>query len=152
MEASALALELPSSVGTSLLLVLTDNIITLSILHNPSCDPTYSCCGTPLDKIDFVINSRCRGAIRSVSTSLLPSYTIKGWASTPPQFINTPTVLTVGIPGLAVNSQQAMETIFTLDPNNLACNTADKFFLNGEFWWSAYGSTATKPNACCGTQ
>ena len=127
------------------------NTLTFTIASNGACDPSYGCCGVPLEKIEFVISANCRGAITTVSAGLLPSYTLQGWpGATPPQFASTTPVLVAKVPGLA-DKGQAYSTTLTLDPKNLACNTADKFLLNGEFWWSAYGSTATKVNGCCGT-
>ena len=130
----------------------SDNTVTFDITPNGACDRSYGCCDVPLDKIEFVISANCRGAISSVSAGLLPSYQNQSWFAVPSQFPADTWLLTSRIPGLLNKTgYQYLSTTLTLDPKNLACNTADKFLLNSEFWWAGFGSTATKSNACCGT-
>ena len=127
------------------------NTITFSFSPNTACDNTYGCCDAPLEKIEFVINSACRSSITSVSSGLQPSYQLQGWPGvTPAQYPDGTQLLTGKVTGLAANGQ-ATSTTLTLDPANLACNTADKFLLNGELWWASFGSSANKLNGCCGT-
>ena len=133
------------------------NTITFDITPNAACDPTYGCCGVALEKIEFVINERCRGAISAVSAGLLPSYQNSTWpGQTPPKYVSITPMLVAKLPGLAgrtpgsPDGTQVTTTTITLDPKNLACNTADKFLLDGAFWWAAYGST-DKVYGCCGT-
>ncbi len=123
-----------------------------AIVGRDTCDPSYGCCDVPIEKIEFAISSTCRSSIISVSAGLQPSYQLQGWPGvTPAQYPAGAQLLTGKVTELA-SKGQATSTTLTLDPTNLACNTADKFLLNGEFWWASFGSTATKPNGCCGTQ
>ncbi len=45
---------------------------------------------------------------------------------------------------------QANAVTFTLASKNPACTAAGTFLLNGKLWWAAYGSTASRLDACCG--
>ncbi len=81
---------------------------------------------------------------------------MQGWpSSTPAPFTSGEKVLTAKVNGLCPGSPAACTQVnsitLTLDPKNLACNTADKFLLNGEFWFAGFGSTPTK-GYCCGTE
>ena len=127
------------------------NTVTFTFSPNNACDNSYGCCNVPLEKVEFVISANCRGSIKSVSAGLQPSYQLQGWPGvTPAQYPAGTQLLTAKVTGLAVNGQ-ATSTTLTLDPANLACNTAEKFLLNGEFWWASFGSTAAKKDACCGS-
>ena len=128
----------------------SDNTITFTATANGACDNSYLCCDVPLDKIEFVISDNCRGAITTVSYGKLPSYQYQNWTQFPPKF-DAP-VLVAKVPGLFSNAGvQYLSTTITLDPKNLACNTAEKFLFKSVFWWAAFGSTPTKSNGCCGT-
>ncbi|GAX74584.1 hypothetical protein CEUSTIGMA_g2032.t1, partial [Chlamydomonas eustigma] len=149
--AYAWEVTLTSTPGTS--------VGTINIAPNPTCEIQYGCCAVNLEKVEFVLNPICRNTIVSqTGTSLLPSYSTQTWPGTPPPPYTQGELLTVGkftgmcppsSTGAACN--QSYQVTFNLNPSNSNCNTTDKFFLNGAFWWAAYGSTAGASNNCCGT-
>ncbi|GAX81206.1 hypothetical protein CEUSTIGMA_g8638.t1 [Chlamydomonas eustigma] len=131
------------------------NNITFTVVPNPSCNPSYSggstCCSSNLNKIEFVINANCRGAIASVVGSLLPSYQFQTWPGTPPPgFTTGESLLIAKVTGMDLGGVQSQQVTITLRPDAV-CSTPSKFLYNGEFWFAAYGTT-TRLDGCCGTE
>ncbi|GAX80549.1 hypothetical protein CEUSTIGMA_g7987.t1 [Chlamydomonas eustigma] len=138
------------------------NNFTLTISPNPTCDVALGCCSVNLEKVEFAINANCRNTIQYLSGTpvqpLLPSFTEQTWPGPAPMGYTNGEPLLVGkVTGLCPSGSQpgsCMEEVtvhLQLDAANTNCNTADKFFLNGQFWYAAYGSTPGSSNNCCGT-
>ncbi len=90
-----------------------------------------------------------------MSAGLLPSYGIQTWTATPSGYPRTG-VLVAKVTGLytGANRTQATSVVIALDPLNAACSTPDKFLLDGQFWYAAYGSSTVRStiNSCCATR
>jgi hypothetical protein len=131
------------------------NQVDMIIAKNPTCNPTWGCCNVNMEKVEFVINPLCRNTILKLEgTDKSPSYATNSWPSMPPPGYPG-TTATVGkvtglCPGSPGSCPQALRIQITLDPDNVNCNTPEKFFYMGKFWFAAFGSTPGNENGCCG--
>eukprot|EP00955_Chlamydomonas_euryale_P040220 351626-Chlamydomonas_euryale.AAC.1 len=147
----------------------TSNTIRFVVSPNAGCQSITgpaNCCASSLDKLEFAINSSCRGAIASVSTApgevVRPrsaSYVQQHWPlTTPEEWINRGSPLVARLTGLSAGLSTVSE--FTLHLRGECADAATFLAYDGEvrpptfqpdLWFALYGSTTSGDDyGCCG--